>query len=169
MKIRKKTTFTCPFRTFSYRHMPFRLCNAPGMFQRCMMSIFSDLIENCIEIFTDDFTVYGNSFDQCLDLKRCINTNLVLNYEKCHFMVQQRIVLGHVVSARGIEVDKAKVYLITSLQYPTNVKDIHSFLGHTGFYRRFIKDFSKISQKLHSHCQGCCKRMYILISRKIVN
>jgi len=101
----------------------------------------------------DDFTVYGNSFDQCLDhlttvLKRCINTNLVLNYEKCHFMVQQGIVLGHVVSARGIVVDKAKVDLITSLPYPTIVKDIRSFLGHVGFYSRFIKNFSKIAQPL---------------------
>ena len=148
-----KTTFTCPFGTFAYRRMPFGLCNAPGTFQRCMMSIFSDMIDNCIEIFMDDFTVYGDSFDQCLDhltkvLKRCIETNLVLNYEKCHFMVKEGIVLGHVVSSRGIEVDKAKIDLITSLPYPTNVKDIRSFLGHAGFYRRFIKDFSKIAQPL---------------------
>ena len=61
----EKTTVTCPFGTFAYRRMPFGLCNAPCTFQRCMMSIFSDLIENCIEIFMDDFTVYGNSFDQC--------------------------------------------------------------------------------------------------------
>jgi hypothetical protein len=88
----EKTTFTCPFGTFAFRRMPFGLCNAPGTFQRCMMSIFSDMIEHCIEIFMDDFTVYGDSFDQCLDhlsrvMKRCIETNLVLNYEKCHFMV----------------------------------------------------------------------------------
>jgi hypothetical protein len=79
-----------------------------------MMSIFSDFIENYIEIFMDDFTVYDNSFDQCLDhlgkvLKCCNNTNLVINYEKCHFMVQQGIILGHVVSPRGIEVDKARL------------------------------------------------------------
>ena len=129
------------------------MCNAPGTFQRCMMSIFSYLIENCIEIFMDDFTVYGNSFNQCLDhltkvLKWCINTNLILNYEKYHFMVQQGIVLGHVVSARGIEVDKAQVDLTTSLPYLTNVKDIHSFLGHASFYKRFIMDFSKFAQPL---------------------
>jgi len=118
-----------------------------------MMSIFSNLIENCIEIFMDDFIVYCNSFYQCLDhlgkvLKHCINTNLVLNYEICHFMVQQGIVLGHIVLVRGIEVDKAKVDLITSLPYPTNVKGIHSFLSHAGFYRRFIKYCSKIAQPL---------------------
>ncbi|CAN6586191.1 unnamed protein product [Malus baccata var. baccata] len=97
----EKTTFTCPFGTFAYRRMPFGLCNAPATFQRCMI----------IEIFMDDFSVFGDSFDKCLDnltliLKRCVETNLVLNWEKCHFMVKQ------------------------------------------GFYRRFIKDFSKIAQPL---------------------
>ena len=102
----EKTTFTCPFGTFAFRKMPFGLCNAPATFQRCMMSIFSDYIENIIEVFMDDFSVYGNSFDNCLEnltlvLKRCIETNLVLNWEKCHFMVKQGIVLGHVISEKG--------------------------------------------------------------------
>ena len=101
----------------------------------------------------DDFTVYGDSFDNCLHnltlvLQRCIETNLVLNSEKCHFMVEQGIALGHVVSSRGIEVDKAKVDTIQSLPYPTSVQEIHSFLRHAGFYRRFIKDFSKIALPL---------------------
>ena len=61
-----KTTFTCPFGTFAYRRMPFGLCNALGTFQRCMISIFFDLLESCMEVFMDDFTVYGSSFDACL-------------------------------------------------------------------------------------------------------
>jgi len=135
----EKTTFTCPFGTYAYRRMPFGLCNAPATFQRCMMSIFSDYVERIIEVFMDDFTVYGDSFDKCLEnlsliLKRCIETNLVLNYEKCYFMVEQGIVLGHVVSSRGLEVDKAKIDVISSLPYPSCVREIRSFLGHVGFY-----------------------------------
>ena len=144
----EKTTFTCPFGTFAYRRMPFGLCNAPGTFQRCMVSIFSDFLESCIEVFMDDFTVYGSSFDACLDsldrvLHRCIETDLVLNYEKCHFMVEQGIVLGHVISSKGMEVDPAKIDVISHLPYPSCVREVRSFLGHAGFYRRFIKDFSK--------------------------
>ena len=154
----EKTTFTCPFGTFAYRRMPFGLCNAPATFQRCMVSLFSDFLENCIEVFMDDFTVYGNSFDECLDslsrvLKRCIETNLVLNFEKCHFMVEQGIVLGHVVSSKGIEVDRAKIDVISSLPYPTCVREVRSFLGHAGFYRRFIKDFSTIALPLSNLLQ----------------
>ena len=148
----EKTTFTCPYGTFAFRRMPFGLCNAPGTFQRCMMAIFSDMVEKTIEIFMDDFSVMGISFYNCLEnlravLARCEETNLVLNWEKCHFMVQEGIVLGHRISARGIEVDKAKIEAIEKLP-PPSVKGIRSFLGHAGFYRRFIKDFSQIAKPL---------------------
>ena len=131
----EKTTFTCPFGTFAYRRMPFDLCNAPATFQRCMVSIFSDFVEKIIEVFMDDFSVFGDSFDDCLDnltliLKRCIETNLVLNWEKCHFMVKQGIVLGHIISENGIEVDKSKIDLVRHLPSPTSVREVRSFLGH---------------------------------------
>ena len=149
----EKTTFTYPFGTFAFRKMPFGLCNAPGTFQRCMMGIFSDKIEIILEIFMDDFLVFGDSYEECLEnlrkvLERCQEKNLVLNWEKCHFMVTQGIVLGHIVSKNGIEVDKAKVELISNLPTPKCVRDIRSFLGHAGFYRRFIKDFSAIACSL---------------------
>ncbi|GJS61597.1 reverse transcriptase domain-containing protein [Tanacetum coccineum] len=145
----EKTTFTCPYGTFAYRRMPFGLCNAPGTFQRCMMAIFHDMIEKTMEVFMDDFSVFGDSFDSCLSnlekmLKRCEDTNLVLNWEKCHFMCREGIVLGHKISKSGIEVDHAKVDVIAKLPHPTTVKCVRSFLGHVGFYRRFIQDFSKI-------------------------
>ncbi|RVW67437.1 Retrovirus-related Pol polyprotein from transposon 412 [Vitis vinifera] len=81
-------------------------------------------------------------------LNRCIEKDLVLNWEKCHFMVHQGIVLGHIISKQGIEVDKAKVELIVKLPSPTTVKGVRQFLGHAGFYRRFIKDFSKLARPL---------------------
>ncbi|GKC03974.1 reverse transcriptase domain-containing protein, partial [Tanacetum coccineum] len=81
-------------------------------------------------------------------LKRCEDTKLALNWEKSHFMVKEGIVLGHKISRKGIEVDKAKVDVISKLPHPTTVKGIRSFLGHAGFYQRFIKDFSKISRPM---------------------
>ncbi|GJT78470.1 reverse transcriptase domain-containing protein [Tanacetum coccineum] len=86
-KDQEKTTFTCPYGMFAYRRMPFGLCNAPGTFQRCMMAIFHDMIEKTMEVFMDDFSVFGNSFSTCLSnlekmLKRCEDTNLALNWEK---------------------------------------------------------------------------------------
>ena len=125
----EKTTFTCPFGTYAYRRMLFGLCNAPATFQSCMLSIFSDLLERIVDVYMDDVTVYGGSFEECLinletALHRCIEKNLVLNWEKCHFMVNQGIVLGHIISKEGIEVDKAKIEMISKLPSPTNVKTV---------------------------------------------
>ncbi|GJX81983.1 reverse transcriptase domain-containing protein [Tanacetum coccineum] len=127
----EKTTFTCPYGTFVYRRMPFGLCNALGTFQRCMMAIFHDMIEETMDVFMDDFLVFGDSFSSCLSyfdkmLKRCEDINLVLNWEKCHFMVKEGIVLDHKISKSKIEVDKAKVYVIAKLPHPTFIKCVRS-------------------------------------------
>ncbi|GJT09070.1 putative nucleotidyltransferase, ribonuclease H [Tanacetum coccineum] len=126
----EKTTFTCLYGTFAYRRMPFGLCNAPATFQRCMTTIFHDMVEDFMEVFMDDFSIFGNSFDCCL-------ANL-----------DRMLARWHKISRAGIEVDRAKIDVIAKLPYPTNVKGVRNFLGHAGFYRRFIKDFSMISKPM---------------------
>nr|GEV76044.1 hypothetical protein [Tanacetum cinerariifolium] len=126
---------------FRLPQMPFGLCNAPATFQRCVTVIFYDMVEDFMEVFMDDFSVFGKSFDYCLAnldrmLVRCEETNLMLNWEKYHFMVKEGIVLGHKIFRVGIEVDRAKIDVIANLSYPTNVKGGKSFLGHVEFYRR---------------------------------
>jgi hypothetical protein len=108
-----KTTFTYPYGTFAYRRMPFGLSNAPASFQCCMMVVFSEFIEEIVDVFMDDFSVYGKMFVDCLAnldkvLTRCAEVYLVLNWEKCHFMVKQGIVLGHVVSEKESKWTKLK-------------------------------------------------------------
>nr|GEV13325.1 DNA-directed DNA polymerase [Tanacetum cinerariifolium] len=142
-KDQEKTTFTCPYGTFAYKRMPFGLYNAPGTFQRCMMAIFHDMIEQTMEVFMDDFFVFGDSFLTCLTnlemmLKRCEDTKLALNWEKSHFMVKEGIVLGHKISKKGIKVDKAKIKVISKLPHPITVKGIRSFLGRAGFYQSIV-------------------------------
>ena len=99
-KDQNKTTFTCPYGTYAFRRMSFGLCNASTTFQRCLMTIFAALVANVMEVFMDDFLLFGISFVHCLHnlnivLERCQATNLVLNWEKCHFKVHEGIVLGH--------------------------------------------------------------------------
>jgi hypothetical protein len=112
-------------------------------FKKCMMAIFSNLTEKVMLVFMDDFSISGKTFEGCLAnlnkvLKRCQMADLILNWEKCHFMVREGIVLGHKISEKGVKVDKVKIEVIEQLPPPTNVKGFHSFLGHAGFYRRFI-------------------------------
>lgn len=137
--------------------------------------------EKFIEVFMDDFTVHGDFFDSCLEhltlvLNRCLEFNFLLNSEKCHFMVKQGIVLGHVVSSEGIKVGKAKIDLISSLPYPVSVREVRSFLGHAGFYRRFIEGFSKIAHPLCRLLQKevefsfdeACKQAFDKLKNKLV-
>nr|GEW16614.1 hypothetical protein [Tanacetum cinerariifolium] len=159
----------CPYETFGYRRMPFGLCSAPGTFQRCMMAMFHDMIEKTMEVFMDDFLVFRNSFQSYLShlekmLKRCEDTNLCLNWEKSHFMVKKGIVLSHKISKEGIEVDKAKVDVITKLPHPIPVKGIQIFLGLSKidrpmthllekdtpfiFFKEFVEAFQTLKRNL---------------------
>ena len=151
----EKMTFTCPFGTYAFQRMPFGLCNALATFHRCMMAIFSNFIGESMEVFMDDFSVFGPSFDACLEhltqiIDICVKKHLVLSWEKSQFMVREGIVLGHLVSSKCLEVDKAKVKVIQDLALPKLIRELKSFLGHVGFYRRFIQDFAKVSKPLIS-------------------
>nr|GEW71669.1 reverse transcriptase domain-containing protein [Tanacetum cinerariifolium] len=109
----------------------------PRTFQRCMLAIFYDMVEKTMEIFMDDFSVFGNSFENCFSrlkkmLQRCEDTNLSLNWEKSHFMVKEGIVHGYKISKNWIKVNRDKVDVIAKLPHPTIVKGVWSFLGHAG-------------------------------------
>ncbi|GJX57405.1 reverse transcriptase domain-containing protein [Tanacetum coccineum] len=116
-----------PFIIAKYLSVEEKSALIQGTFQRCMMAIFHDMIQKMMEVFMDDFSVFGNSFKNCLSrvdkmLQRCEGTNLCLNWEKSHFMVKEGIVLGHKISKKRIEIDKAKVDVIAKLPHPTTVK-----------------------------------------------
>jgi hypothetical protein len=103
----------------------------------------------------DDFTVYRDNFQEAIEnlekvLIRCQETNLSLSHEKCHMLCTEGVVLGHHISPTGIQVDPAKIKVIRDLPVPTTQKDIRSFLGHAGYYRRFIENFTKIASPLFS-------------------
>ena len=115
------------------------------------MVIFSDFIGESTEVFIDHFSVFGPSFDVCLEhlmqiLDVSIKKRLVLSWEKSHFMVREGIVLGHLVSCKGLEVDNTNVEVIQDLALPKSIRELRSFLGHVGFYRHFIQDFTKVSR-----------------------
>ncbi|GKD04203.1 reverse transcriptase domain-containing protein [Tanacetum coccineum] len=114
--------------------MPFSLCNAPATFQRYMLAIFHDMIEESVKVFMDYFSFFGSTFDHCLNnldkmLQLCKDAHLVLNWEKCHFMVKEGIVLGHKVSEAGLKVDKAKIDVISKFPPPTNIKVVVDYVS----------------------------------------
>jgi len=148
-----KTTFTCPWGTFAYWVLPFRLCNALATFQRAVLSIFAELVHDLVEIYMDDFTPYESSFQEALSnlgkvLSKCIEMNLPLSPEKCEFLMTEGIVLGHTISRQGLQVDPNKIAIIKKVPPPQKVRDVRSFLGLAGYYRRLIKYFSKLASPL---------------------
>jgi hypothetical protein len=175
-----KTTFTCPWGTYAYKVLPFGLCNAPATFQRAVLAIFVDLVHECVEVYMDDFSVHGDSFDKSLKnlekvLIRCIETNLSLSNEKCFMMLTEGVVLGHHISSSGITVDPAKIQIIVNLPEPISQKDVRSFLGYAGYYRRFIENFSKIAlplfkllaKDIHFHWNTNCQNAFQKLKDKL--
>lgn len=148
-----KTTFTCPWGTFSYNVLPFRLHNAPATFQRAVLSIFVDIVNDCVEVYMDDFTVCGNTYEEAKTnleklRKRYIDTNLSLSHEKCYILMTKGIILRHYISSQGIQVDPKEIQIIQNLPTPSSQKDVHIFLDHSMYYRRFIQNFSNLASPL---------------------
>ena len=117
------------------------------------MAIFSDFLGDSLEVFLDDFSVFGDDFCKGLAhltniLMFCVRKRLVLSWEKSHFMVREGVLLAHLISGKGLEVDKAKIEVIQNLPLPVTLRDLRSFLGHVGFYHRLIRDFAKVSKPL---------------------
>jgi len=118
-----KTTFTCHLGTFSYRVLPFVLCNALATFQRVFLSIFAELVHDFVEIYMDDFTPYGCDLLEALSnmgkvLRECIEMNLSLSPEKCEFLMNAGTVLGNSISQEGIQVDLNKISIIKRAPTP---------------------------------------------------
>ena len=138
----ENTTFTFPYGNFAFKRMSFGLCNALATFQNFMMSIFFNMVEHTIEVFMYYFSMVGDTFYCCLDhlaevLKRCEDCNLVLNWENCHFIVKEGIMLGHWISINGIEVDRSKFEVIERLPPPISIRVFDVFLGTPVFTEGF--------------------------------
>lgn len=145
-----KTTFTCPWGTYAYMVLPFGLCNAPTTFQRVVLGVFSDLTHDFMEVYMDDFIVYGYMFEEAIKnlekfLIRCKEENLSLIHEKCFMKFNEGIVLGQHISSDGIKVDTSKVEVISKISILVCQRDVRSFLGFTRYYRRVIEIFTKNS------------------------
>lgn len=148
-----KATFTRPWGTFSYRVLPFGLFNSLATFQREILRIFAELVHDSVEVYMDDLTPYGCDFLEALSnpgkvLRKCIEMNLSLSSEKCEFLMNAGTVLGHLISQEGIQVDLNNISIIKRAPTPQKQRDVRSFMGLAGYYRRFIKDFSKVSSPL---------------------
>lgn len=150
---KEKTAFTTMFGNYNFRVMPFGLCNAPATFQREMNRIFFKLIGKCVFIFIDDLVVFSKTLDHhIMDLNEVFKIldefNLKINIEKCTFFKDEVIILGHVLSTKGISPIPSKVKVIVNWLPPTNITQLKSFLGAIGYYRKFIKNFAQKAKSL---------------------
>ena len=148
------TCFTTLYGNFNFEVMPFGLCNAPATFQREMNRIFFDLIGVCVFIYIDDLVIYSSSLEQHVkDIEKVFqilnNNGLKVNFEKCHFFQEDVDLLGHTLSTKGIKPMISKIEIITNWLPPTNIKQLRSFLGAIGYYRKFISNFAQIAKPLY--------------------
>ncbi|KAJ8028616.1 hypothetical protein HOLleu_30909 [Holothuria leucospilota] len=159
-KDKEKTAFTTPMGFYECNRMPFGLTNAPATFQRLMERCVGDMnLKQCL-VYLDDVIIFSKAFEEHLErlnsvFQRLRDFGLKLKPSKCEFLRQSVNYLGHIVSARGVETDPEKTERIRKWPVPINVKQLRKFLGFTGYYRRFVKDYSKIAKPLHELTGGC--------------
>ncbi|KAL7837443.1 hypothetical protein SRHO_G00271540 [Serrasalmus rhombeus] len=155
----EKTAFTTPFGLFEWDRMPFGLCNAPATFQRLMQRCLSGQLAESTLVYLDDAIVYSVDFTAHLAHLEAVfqsleGYGLKLRPEKCHLFQREVKFLGHCVSGKGISPDPAKISAVEDWATPKTVRQVRSFLGFVGYYRRFIKDFSKIAKPLNGLLVG---------------
>ena len=149
-----KTAFKTKFGLYEWLVMPFGLTNAPSTFMRLMNDVLCSFIGKFVVVYFDDILIYIKSLDEHSEHLRAVfsalrEARLFANLKKCTFCTNRVAFLGYVVTPQGIEVDEAKVHAIQSWPTPSTVTQVQSFLGLTGFYRRFVKDFSTIATPLN--------------------
>lgn len=149
LKDRRKTTFGTKWGCFQYTVIPFWLKNAPAIFSHVVVAAFKEYIHKFLEVYLDDWTVFGLVKHHIASLQLMLDTcrwyQIALNLKKCTFLVPFGNLLGHVVCKQGLMVDPAKIFIILNLEAPRSVKQLRAMLGHTGCYRKFIKIYAQIT------------------------
>jgi len=150
---KQKTAFSTPYGHYEFNRMPFGLKNAPATFQRLMNSVLTGMQGLKCLVYLDDIVIYGASLEEHNKrleevLQRLRENNLKLQPDKCEFLRKETIYLGHIISENGISPDPSKLTAIKEFPTPRKVKDIQSFIGLAGYYRKFIADFSKVAKPL---------------------
>ncbi|CAA0813692.1 Uncharacterized mitochondrial protein AtMg00860, partial [Striga hermonthica] len=159
LKIREsdisKTAFRTRYGHYEFVVMPFGLSNAPAVFMDLMNRVFHPFLDQFVIVFIDDILVYSRDIDQHKEHLRIVletlrREKLYAKFSKCEFWLNRVAFLGHIVTARGIEVDPSKIEAVSKWDMPRSAADVRSFLGLAGYYRRFIEGFSKIAQPLNN-------------------
>ena len=152
-KSQEKTAFVVEHGLYEYKRMPFGLVSAPASFSRLMDHVFRGQLDDFLLVYLDDLIIFSDTLEEHLEHLREVfkilrEAKLKLKGKKCQFFLQEVSFLGHVVTPDGIKPDPGKIEKILNFKVPTNVKQVQSFLGLASYYRRFIKDFSKIAHPL---------------------